>query len=1037
MTAFKYILRIACILRLTYSGAIPNSTLFKIAKALPSKCGANLASFEDERNRERRLVDCDESAGACFSSALCTYCATEMSNYNWDSVGDLPEMTCEEFMAYLQGLSMCTTIDTSSMEMLCEMLGACSQVTDDATQNGDDEPDCQSSSCDVGHPEWLGDGWCDNDQGGCYNSEGCGFDGGDCCEGTCVSTQFLTCGANNYVCKDPGAQACDGQEFTLRLDDSMGDGWNGAEYVLSEAGSGLKVSDGTLESGYTKDVAICMAMGCYTMAVSSGEWSSEITWSFEGIASGRAPAECSFSIGGPDYCDTFDMTACPMYNNDDDTAGPSSDCPEDDVYTLLLHDSYGDGWNGIAYTLREHASAGNLGTMVSEGTLEWGFQSSETVCLAPNCYTMTIPGGEWSLEMTWEIGNYEQGSIGEGGAPIACDFPVGGSFCDNTCYIPDDAEFDCNDDSSDASPYFFTMMDSYGDGWNGANYMVSDVDGSTIASNTLASGQYGEDLLCLNEDVCYEVTMSSGSWDNEISWQIGNVDEGILAAGGADSGCEFSINGFCNNTCREEEVAEDDEDACGESAYHLMLYDSGADGWDGATFTISDVETDVVVTTGTLEEGSSRREDLCLADGCYRIVVDSGEKDDETSWYLSRDGEDTTEDLNGVSGEGPSECQFSVEGQTQQEDCPRFCVVDEEDETPQELPECSSVEEFVGVSTETVFQFCTNPAIDVTKLTEDENMSEKDWGELDVFELCAANSSSSDWPGSCMGHLANAKTSSDKLTKLLAQNVGTMEAEIFCSCARTSKLAIANCKGLSKFNALLREASEACNALDSVDCDYLKTYVALCSEKVVYQFGLIDLTKSEQCDYVQKGCGGVASPALRHWDCLQAEELSGAELGFLEGIGSCETGVSDKDDDKGNDDVSQSDDRDHGVTVVDDGDGGWGHEDDHPIVDVDDATIDVDPEESSSSHGKHSSDTSGDGVGAGAAVGITLALLAVTAMVASGVWWYHKRNGGEWSMPFSGLTNQMTTGVSPVGSLNDTGVGSYKPVSVNIGGDGL
>jgi hypothetical protein len=53
-------------------------------------------------------------------------------------------------------------------------------------------------------PDYLGDGYCDEDVA--YNSEGCGWDGGDCCPETCVSATY-PCGNNGYYCLNPGANS--------------------------------------------------------------------------------------------------------------------------------------------------------------------------------------------------------------------------------------------------------------------------------------------------------------------------------------------------------------------------------------------------------------------------------------------------------------------------------------------------------------------------------------------------------------------------------------------------------------------------------------------------------------------------------------------------------------------------------------------------------------------------------------------------------------------------------------------------------------
>jgi hypothetical protein len=46
----------------------------------------------------------------------------------------------------------------------------------------------------------IGDGWCDDEN----NNAQCSYDGGDCCEGTCVSG-LLPCGSWPYDCISPGA----------------------------------------------------------------------------------------------------------------------------------------------------------------------------------------------------------------------------------------------------------------------------------------------------------------------------------------------------------------------------------------------------------------------------------------------------------------------------------------------------------------------------------------------------------------------------------------------------------------------------------------------------------------------------------------------------------------------------------------------------------------------------------------------------------------------------------------------------------------
>jgi len=52
--------------------------------------------------------------------------------------------------------------------------------------------------CNAPNPQWIGDGYCDKSDD--YNNAACQYDGGDCCEETCVSNTH-TCGVVGYDCK--------------------------------------------------------------------------------------------------------------------------------------------------------------------------------------------------------------------------------------------------------------------------------------------------------------------------------------------------------------------------------------------------------------------------------------------------------------------------------------------------------------------------------------------------------------------------------------------------------------------------------------------------------------------------------------------------------------------------------------------------------------------------------------------------------------------------------------------------------------------
>eukprot|EP01041_Mallomonas_annulata_P006560 gene6560-13264_t len=57
------------------------------------------------------------------------------------------------------------------------------------------------NTCESYKAEFLGDGFCDNEE---YNNLACNWDGGDCCPSTCTNGPIFACGQySSYNCKDP------------------------------------------------------------------------------------------------------------------------------------------------------------------------------------------------------------------------------------------------------------------------------------------------------------------------------------------------------------------------------------------------------------------------------------------------------------------------------------------------------------------------------------------------------------------------------------------------------------------------------------------------------------------------------------------------------------------------------------------------------------------------------------------------------------------------------------------------------------------
>ncbi|MCB0791996.1 MAG: hypothetical protein H6595_00085 [Flavobacteriales bacterium] len=151
-------------------------------------------------------------------------------------------------------------------------------------------------------------------------------------------------------------------------------------------------------------------------------------------------------------------------------------CLPDGCYTMYMYDSFGDGWNGGTFVIREQPA----NTIVSSGTLNNGYLGTQQVdlggaCGTGNCdtYTMVLTSGSYPTEVSWNL-------IG-GTTIVATGFaPTNVTLClDTGCYV-------------------MQMFDSFGDGWNGATWALYDANNAVVQSGTLGSGSIGQATIPLD-----------------------------------------------------------------------------------------------------------------------------------------------------------------------------------------------------------------------------------------------------------------------------------------------------------------------------------------------------------------------------------------------------------------------------------------------------------------------------------------------------------------------------------------------------------
>ncbi|CAM9194521.1 unnamed protein product, partial [Laminaria digitata] len=128
--------------------------------------------------------------------------------------GDCCECTCVDTDAFTCGLR-------SHGGFTCLDPSAPCVDDDDATVNPTSEETYYSIPTTTGSPcvpDFASDGDCDV----VNNTEECGYDGGDCCACTCVSSIEFTCGDEDnggFACIDSSAPCVDDDDFTMTQDD--------------------------------------------------------------------------------------------------------------------------------------------------------------------------------------------------------------------------------------------------------------------------------------------------------------------------------------------------------------------------------------------------------------------------------------------------------------------------------------------------------------------------------------------------------------------------------------------------------------------------------------------------------------------------------------------------------------------------------------------------------------------------------------------------------------------------------------------------
>ena len=309
-----------------------------------------------------------------------------------------------------------------------------------------------------------------------------------------------------------------------------------------------------------------------------------------------------YTINGLNNGTAYDVYVKSVCGADDESiwVGPytfetAPSCTDMCTYTLVLADTYGDGWNGGEVTISQN------GQTVGTYTIDDGNSATYTVMLCKGIDAIVqYTQGSYPTENSFQLKDEN-------------DFAVvshsGGAGNLNQTFTPNcgQAPVEC----TTTCAYTLMLNDSYGDGWNGGAVTVIQA-GVSSDSYTI---DYGDaEIYTLNLCSGIEATISyvPGSYPTENSLTLKDPDGNIIwSHEGGDGAGSFTVTPDCGG---------DEPVTCERSCdYTFVLSDTYGDGWGGSysgTYVGSlDVEQNgAVVSTLTLEEGESATYTVNLCD---------------------------------------------------------------------------------------------------------------------------------------------------------------------------------------------------------------------------------------------------------------------------------------------------------------------------------------------------------------------------------------------------------------------------------------